>query len=131
MSFQVCIVGRPNVGKSSLLNALLGYRRAIVCDTPGTTVDEVSELTEWCEGRLKISDSQGVFGEENEETLVKFIAKADVFLFVVDARQGPTPYDSWIAKKLLRTNKPTLLCLNKAENLHEEVRWDFAKVVFE
>lgn len=117
---KIALIGRPNVGKSSLLNALLGYRRAIVFDKPGTTLDLVVEKVKW--GNLQLVDSQGIFGEGDTEVLEKVLNEADAFLFVVDAQAGLTPFDEWIGSHIKRSKKPALLVLNKSDsgNIHAE-----------
>ncbi len=131
MEKQVLIVGRPNVGKSSLLNALLGYRRAIVWDEPGTTLDKVSEKVNWDGTAFYLVDSQGIFSEKDSEILSQLIAEADLFLFVVDAISGPTPFDLWIASQLKATRKRVLLCVNKVESKQAHSETDFAELGFD
>lgn len=110
---RIVLVGRPNVGKSSLFNALLGFRRAIVMDQPGTTVDLVAEKAKWAQ--IELVDSQGIFGEGDHEILGKILSRADAFLFVVDAQVGVTPFDRWLASEIQKTKKPVLMLLNKAD----------------
>ncbi len=131
MEKQVLIVGRPNVGKSSLLNALLGYRRAIVWDEPGTTLDKVTEKVHWEGTAFYLVDSQGIFSEKDTEVLTKLISEADLFIFVVDAISGPTPFDKWIATLLQATRKRVLLCVNKVESKAAHSETDFAELGFE
>jgi len=124
----IALVGRPNVGKSSLLNGLLGYRRAIVLDQPGTTMDIVGERVEWVESPLSILDSQGIFDEGDSSVIEMLDERADAFLFVVDALSGPTPFDKWIAQLLLQRKKPILLCVNKTEAKKSYAASDFASL---
>lgn len=131
MEKQVLIVGRPNVGKSSLLNALLGYRRAIVWDEPGTTLDKVSEKVTWDGTSFYLVDSQGIFSEKDSAVLTQLIVEADLFLFVVDAIAGPTPFDLWIATQLKATRKRVLLCVNKVEAKAAHPETDFAELGFD
>ncbi len=128
--FTISIVGRPNVGKSSLLNALLGYRRAIVLDLPGTTRDEVSEKVKWAPIPLELVDSQGMFGEEDRAALDSIINRADSCIFVVDAITGTTPFDRWIAERLKISRKPVLVCVNKSEGKKASLAVDFAELGF-
>lgn len=107
------LIGRPNVGKSSLFNALLGFRRTIVLDMPGTTIDIIEEKLRWAQANL--FDSQGIFSEGDSTVLSTIIEKADVILFVVDAIAGCTPFDRWIAQEIHKSKKPTLLVMNKAD----------------
>lgn len=122
---RIALVGRPNVGKSSLLNALLGYRRAIVIDEPGTTRDIVGEKVDWSESPLMLLDSQGIFDEGDAGVLERLDSRADAFLFVVDALSGPTPFDLWIATLLLQRKKPILLCVNKTDGKKSASASDF------
>lgn len=109
----VAIVGRVNVGKSSLLNALLGYRRSIVLDDAGTTVDEIIEKAPWAP--LKILDFQGILSEQDEALLKRVLSKADAILMVVDAGQGPIPLDEYLATEIKKLRKPALLVINKQD----------------
>src|SRR5476651_128789 len=112
----IAVVGRPNVGKSSLFNALLGYRRTIVLDMPGTTMDEVTEKVRWSGTTpLYFTDSQGIFDEGDARVVTSLMKKAEAVLFVVHALVGPTPFDRWIANLLHQTKKPVLLCINKID----------------
>ena len=86
---KVALVGRPNVGKSSLFNVLLGYRRTIVLDEPGTTLDLIQEKVDWA--NLALIDSQGIYSEGDTKVLHQIIEAADVCLFMVDAIAGMTP----------------------------------------
>jgi len=120
------LIGRPNVGKSSLYNALLGYRRTIVLDRPGTTLDLVREKVRWAS--LMLLDSQGIFDEGDSEALSEIINSADVFLFVVDAQSGMTPFDKWLHQEIAKTKKPTLLVINKSESDNANRAEDFAEL---
>ena len=111
---NIAVVGRPNVGKSSLFNALMGYRRTIVLDRPGTTMDIVRERVRW-NPAISLLDSQGIFDEGDQKVLDKLIDAAEAFVFVVDAQSGPTPFDRWIARVLKQARKPVLLCVNKID----------------
>jgi GTP-binding protein len=124
----VAIVGRPNVGKSSLFNRLLGRRRALVEDLPGTTRDRVYGDVEWRGHTLRLVDTggleapgEGPFAPLVRRQIEQAIAEADVILFVVDAREGVTAADLDIAQLLRRTDKPVLLVANKADNLQREL----------
>ncbi len=118
----VVIAGRPNVGKSTLFNKLAGRRHALVADTPGVTRDR-KEAEAMLRGRMvRLVDTAGLeeaapdtlFGRmrASSETAV---ARADLVLFVVDARAGITPADEHFAQWLRRQNRPVLLVANKAE----------------
>ena len=119
----VAIVGRPNVGKSALFNRLLGSRRAIVDDTPGTTRDRLYGEANWGNYGVVLVDTGGLEpnGLECYTPLVRSqaetaIAEAAVILFVVDTVDGVTALDHEIADQLRRSSKPVLLLANKADN---------------
>ena len=125
---KVALVGRPNVGKSSLFNVLLGYRRTIVFDQPGTTLDLIREKVEWAD--LTLLDSQGIYGEGDSKVLHQILEAADVCLFMVDAIAGMTPFDEWIARIIHITQKPVLLVVNKCDSKKAYDENDFAKLQF-
>jgi GTP-binding protein len=119
----VAIVGRPNVGKSTLFNRLVGARQAIVEDIPGTTRDRLYAETEWREHSFIVIDTGGLVpdAEEGYSGLIRYqvetaLAEADVVLFVVDVTAGVTASDSEIAALLRRAEKPVVLVANKADN---------------
>lgn len=125
----VAIVGRPNVGKSTLFNRLIGERRAIVEDEPGTTRDRVYGTTDWGGVEFTIIDTGGLQDDqelEGESTtvLARFtrdqahaaIAEADVIVFMVDGKAGMNAGDHEVAEILRRADKPTILVANKAES---------------
>ncbi|HXG42462.1 MAG TPA: ribosome biogenesis GTPase Der, partial [Dehalococcoidia bacterium] len=119
----VAIVGRPNVGKSTLFNRLVGGRKALVEDIPGTTRDRLYAEVEWGDRAFTLVDTGGL-DPSSQETLAALIrrqvetalAEADVVLFVVDASQGLTATDLEIAEVLRRTGRTVLLVANKADN---------------
>ncbi|MCH8063961.1 MAG: ribosome biogenesis GTPase Der [Chloroflexi bacterium] len=119
----VAIVGRPNVGKSTLFNRLLGQRMAIVSDIAGTTRDRVTAETEWGEQAFILVDTGGLdlFPETDLWKQVKAqievaIEDADILVMLVDAVEGVTPADFDAANLLRRTDKPIVLVANKADN---------------
>jgi GTP-binding protein len=126
----VAIVGRPNVGKSALFNRLIGERIAIVEDEPGTTRDRVYGTTDWRGMEFTLVDTGGLQDEEEiaSSSLTEIarrtrdqarsaISEADVIVFMVDSRSGITSGDHEVADLLRRTDKPTILGANKADNL--------------
>ena len=122
MGFTVAIVGRPNVGKSTLFNRLVGKRLAIVDDTPGVTRDRRSGDARIADLKFTVIDTAGLEeaapdsmeGHMRQQTDTA-LADADVTLFVVDARSGITPMDRHFAQWLRRSDRPCLLVANKAE----------------
>jgi GTP-binding protein len=123
----VAIVGRPNVGKSTLFNRLLGERRAIVEDLPGTTRDRVSAYISWEGHEFTLVDSGGLearpdsgIKQKVKEQVEAAIAEADLILFLVDAREGIMPGDEEVADILRRSQKPLLLVANKVDNDRQE-----------
>jgi GTP-binding protein len=118
----VAIVGRPNVGKSTLFNRYAGHRRALVEDTPGLTRDRIAEEVEVGERRLLVVDTAGLeldpgeaLGTAVQQQAQEALAEADGILFVVDGKEGPLPIDREIAAILRRTAKPLLLAVNKVD----------------
>lgn len=124
----VAIVGRPNVGKSTLFNRLLGVRKAIVEDIPGVTRDRLYDICEW-EGReFIIIDTGGIrfdegdiFAREVKMQAELAIEEADVIIFVVDAKEGIVTEDEQVAAILRRAQKPVVLCANKVENFDKQL----------
>lgn len=123
----VALVGRPNVGKSTLFNRLVGERVAIVEDLPGTTRDRLYGEYEWRGRRVAVVDTGGIVPEADEpvaESVVEqaqvAIDDADVIVFVVDGRTGISPIDEEIADLLRRTEKPVILAVNKLDNVERE-----------
>lgn len=119
----VAIVGRPNVGKSTLFNNLVGDRIAIVDDAPGVTRDRLYRDTEWSGSEFVIVDTGGLEPRNNEFMMSKIkeqaevaMNEADVILFVVDGKGGLNPLDDEIAYILRKKSKPVILCVNKIDN---------------
>ena len=119
----VAIVGRPNVGKSTLFNRLVGMRQAIVDETAGVTRDRHYGKCEWCGREFSVVDTGGytsnsddVFEDAIRRQVVIAIEEADVVLFMCEAATGITDYDSEIADLLRRSKKPVVLCVNKVDS---------------
>src|SRR5574344_479326 len=117
------IGGRPNVGKSTLCNRIIGQKEAIVEKVPGVTRDRIYGQTEWNGKHFMLIDTGGfVPGSENmiekaiREQAYIAIDDADSIIFVCDGRDGVTPFDEDIAKILRRSNKPVTLVVNKCDN---------------
>ena len=123
MSKLVAIVGRPNVGKSTLFNRLTGTRQAIVSDEAGTTRDRQYGKCEWGGQESSIVDTGGwvvnsddIFEEEIRKQVLIATQEADAILFLVDVKNGCTDLDAQVAKILRQTHTPVILCANKTDN---------------
>lgn len=123
MSNLVAIVGRPNVGKSTLFNRLTGTRQAIVSDEAGTTRDRQYGKCEWGKREFSLVDTGGwvvnsddIFEEEIRKQVLLATEEADVILFLVDIKNGVTDLDMQVASILRRTKIPVILCANKTDN---------------
>ncbi|MGM8213984.1 ribosome biogenesis GTPase Der [Bacillaceae bacterium W0354] len=118
----VAIVGRPNVGKSTIFNRLVGERISIVEDTPGVTRDRIYAEAEWLNTTFNLIDTGGI--DLSDEPLIVqvreqaaiAIDEADVIIFIVNGREGITAADEEVAKILYRSNKPVVLAVNKIDN---------------
>jgi len=135
----VVLVGRPNVGKSTLFNRITGVRRAIVTPVPGTTRDVNAQPAEWQGAHFTLVDTGGVFGA-NEDPLhelvvehgMRAIASADAIVFVVDGRQGVVPGDEEIAKTIRPMGVPVILAVNKTDDKRARARLaEFHELGFE
>ena len=135
----VAIVGRPNVGKSTLFNRLAGTRISIVEDEPSITRDRIYADTEWLDHEFKLIDTGGIEVSNNEEikTMVKkqselAIEEADYILFVVDGRSGLTALDEKVAQILRKSNKKVFVVVNKIEDFNkmQENVWEFYSLGF-
>lgn len=118
----VAIVGRPNVGKSTLFNRLVGMRQAIVDETAGVTRDRHYGKSEWCGREFSVVDTGGytsnsddVFEAEIRKQVILAIEESDLVLFMVEAQTGITDYDAEIADILRRSGKPVVLAVNKVD----------------
>ncbi|MFD5225908.1 ribosome biogenesis GTPase Der [Microbacterium sp. NPDC058342] len=122
----VAIVGRPNVGKSALVNRILGRREAVVEDTPGVTRDRVTYKAEWMDRRFSLVDTGG--WEPDAKGIDRSVAAqaevaidlADMVLFVVDAKVGATSTDEYVVKLLRKSGKPVFLVANKIDDPRQE-----------
>src|SRR5258706_7658723 len=120
---SVVLVGRPNVGKSTLFNRITGTRRAIVAPIAGTTRDSLARPVVWRGVGFQVFDTGGLFGASEDplhELVVqqgqRAIAGADLIVLVVDGRQGLLPGDEQIARELRATDRPVLLAINKTDD---------------
>ena len=136
----VAIVGRPNVGKSTLFNRLAGNRISIVESEPGITRDRIYADIEWLEKSFILVDTGGIETDSDDLIIKKMrqqaqlaIEEADLLLFVVDGRSGITNLDQEIADYLRKTNKKILLLINKVDDfsLVDEITWQFYSLGFE
>jgi len=123
----VAIVGRPNVGKSTLFNRLVGKRIAIVEDTPGVTRDRLYAEAEWIGREFLLIDTGGMVLNEKDPMTAQVraqveiaMAEADVIVFLVDVTEGVAPADLEVADHLRRTRKAVLVAVNKVENARQE-----------
>ena len=124
----VAIVGRPNVGKSTLFNIFANSRISIVEDTPGVTRDRLYADTEWLDNEFMMVDTGGIEIMNTDKIAVSIrqqaqiaIAEADVILFVCDARAGITHEDAEVAKMLRQSKKPIVLAINKADSPKQDM----------
>jgi GTP-binding protein len=123
----VAIVGRPNVGKSTLFNRVIGERKAIVEDTPGITRDRVYAHGDWRGREFTLVDTGGLamrsddpYGDVIQDQAEMAMEEADLVLFLVDAREGPTAADQDLAETFRRAGRPLFLVANKADNPKRE-----------
>ncbi len=116
------IVGRPNVGKSTIFNRMIGERKSIVEDTPGVTRDRIYGKVEWLTQEFRLIDTGGIqladqpFQEEIRMQVEIAVDEADVIIFVVNGKEGITNDDEYIARMLQRSEKPVILAVNKVDN---------------
>lgn len=120
----VAIVGRPNVGKSTLFNKLIGKRMSIVDDTPGVTRDRIFGEAEWQNRKVMLVDTGGIELKTDDVILLGMkdqaqlaIETANVIIFVTDLKSGVTAADADVAQMLMKSSKPVVLCVNKCDNL--------------
>lgn len=122
----VAVVGRPNVGKSTLFNKLIGQRLSIVEDTPGVTRDRIYSKCEWLNQEFMLVDTGGIEPKSNDVILAQMrrqaqlaIDKADVIILVTDVKSGVTANDYDVANELHKSGKPIVLCVNKCDTIGE------------
>ena len=120
----VALIGRPNVGKSTFFNYIVGERKSIVEDTPGVTRDRVYADTEWRGRKFTLIDTGGIEPKSTDEILVQMkrqaqiaMETADVIIFLTDIKQGVTAADHEVATMLRKTGKPIVLVCNKADRI--------------
>ena len=129
----VAIVGRPNVGKSTLFNRLVGKRIAIIEDTPGVTRDRIYGDAEWLTHSFTVIDTGGIEPDSEDVILAQMRRQAElaietshVIVFVVDGREGLTSADMEVAEMLRRSKKPIVLAVNKVDHVkYEDTAYDF------
>ena len=122
----VAVIGRPNVGKSTFFNYIIGEKKSIVEDTPGVTRDRVYADTEWRGKKFTVIDTGGIEPHSNDEILVQMrrqaeiaMETADVIIFLTNIKEGVTAADHEVANMLRRTKKPVVLVCNKADRIGE------------
>lgn len=118
------IVGRPNVGKSTLFNKLIGQKLSIVEDIPGVTRDRIYSKCEWCGKQFMLVDTGGIEPKTDDIILNQMkrqaevaITSADVIIFITDVRTGVTANDYDVAAMLMKSGKPVVLCVNKCDSI--------------
>ncbi len=119
----ISLVGRPNVGKSTLFNRLTGSRKALVTDIPGTTRDRKEEIVHWGKYRFLLVDTggmsfgdKGVFSEGVEIQIDKAVQISDVIWMLVDIKEGWNPFDATLYRHVVNSGKPHFILVNKADN---------------
>ncbi|MEO3945219.1 ribosome biogenesis GTPase Der [Gorillibacterium sp. CAU 1737] len=134
----IAIVGRPNVGKSTIFNRLVGDRLAIVEDRPGITRDRLYGTGEWLDKPFSVIDTGGIEIDGEDEMLKSIrvqaelaIEEADVIIFMVDAKAGLTPADEEVGQLLFRSGKPVIVAVNKTDNIKlQENMYEFYSLGF-
>lgn len=122
----IAIVGRPNVGKSTIFNRMIGERKSIVEDTPGVTRDRIYAKGEWLTKEFRVIDTGGiqienqVFQDEIKMQVEIAIEEADCILFLVSGKEGVTSDDKFIARQLQKSGKPIVLGVNKIDDLDKQ-----------
>ena len=128
----VAIVGRPNVGKSTLFNRVVGKRISIVNDEPGVTLDRIFYRANWQDNNFILVDTGGLDFENQDEISVNIVKQAkiaiemaDVIVFVVDGRQGLTSSDRDVVEILRKSKKKIILAVNKIDNYDENIKYEY------
>ena len=134
----VAIVGRPNTGKSTLFNRLIGERLSIVEDTPGVTRDRIYGIAAWLTKQLRVIDTGGIqlldqpFQKEIKMQVEIAIEEADVIIFVTDGREGMTSDDQYISRMLQKSKKQVILAVNKIDDVtFQDAQYEFYSLGFE
>ena len=134
----VALVGKPNVGKSTIFNRLVGKKISIIEDTPGITRDRVYGSVQYNDYNFHLIDTGGIeigtdsFQDEINAQVDLALDEADIILFIVDGKEGLTPSDKAIRQKLMKFNKPTILVINKVDSkFYKEHEYDFYELGFE
>src|SRR5690554_5762433 len=137
MAFTVAIVGRPNVGKSSLFNRIVGERISITDDKSGITRDRLYQEAEWLTRKFNLIDTGGIdignapFLDKIKEQALIAMDEADVIIFVTDGLTGLTDSDYYIAKMLYKTDKPVIVAVNKIDDqIHIHNAYEFYSLGF-
>ena len=133
----IAIVGRPNVGKSTLFNRIAGERISIVEDVEGVTRDRIYATAEWLNRKFSIIDTGGIddvdapFMEQIKHQAEIAMDEADVIVFVVSGKEGITDADEYVTRILYKTHKPVILAVNKVDNpemrndIYDFMPWDW------
>ncbi|PKM69429.1 MAG: ribosome biogenesis GTPase Der [Firmicutes bacterium HGW-Firmicutes-19] len=134
----VAIVGRPNTGKSTLFNRLIGERLSIVEDTPGVTRDRIYGIATWLTKQLRIIDTGGIqlidqpFQKEIKMQVEIAVEEADVIVFVTNGREGLTPDDQYISRMLQKSKKQVILAVNKIDDVSfQDAQYEFYSLGFD
>jgi ribosome-associated GTPase EngA len=135
---KVAVVGRPNVGKSTLFNRLIGRKKAIIHASPGTTRDRNDHEVSWKDKKFIVTDTAGwssdvsVFSKDMARQLDTAVEQADMVLFVVDGKTGIHPLDAQIAQQIRLSRKPAILVVNKIDTQAEEIKaYEFYELGFD